>query len=295
MINPEVALAACRFLHDASAMLLFGAFAYLATLVPQELAWEVGRRLQSARVLLIALAVATTAAALPVQTALIGDGWPDALDPATVRAVLFETSVGGAWQAQAAAALLVAAALAVRAPYRQAATALAAGLLVMSLALTGHAVMQEGWLGLAHRVNDAVHVLSGGAWLGALVPLLLTLAALNDPERSGAAEMALRRFSSAGHVAVALVVLSGVINTILVLGRWPTDWSSPYQAMLAAKIALVVTMVGLALVNRYGFVPRLAAHRPAAVRAIRSGTIAELALGLGIIGLVSVFGMLAPT
>jgi putative copper resistance protein D len=151
--------------------------------------------------------------------------------------------------------------------------------------------MQEGWLGLAHHMNDAVHVLSGGAWLGALVPLSLTLAALNDPERCEPAEVALRRFSSAGHVAVALVVLSGVINTILVLGRWRTDWSSPYQAMLAAKIALVVTMVGLALVNRYG----LAAHRPDAVRAIRSNTIAELALGFGVIGLVSVFGLLAPT
>jgi putative copper resistance protein D len=109
VISPEVALAACRFLHDASAMLLWGAFAYLATLVPQDLASDVGRRLQSARVVQIGLAVATTAAALPVQTALIGDGWPDALDPAMLKAVLFETSVGGAWQAQAAAALLVAA------------------------------------------------------------------------------------------------------------------------------------------------------------------------------------------
>lgn len=295
MISPAVALAACRFLHDASAMLLFGASAYLATLVPRDLAWDVGRCLRFVRVVLIALAVATTAAALPVQTAVIGDGWPDALDPTTIRAVLFETSVGGAWRTEAVAALLVAAALAASAPYRQAVTALAAGLLVASLALTGHAVMQEGWLGMAHRVNDAVHVLAGGAWLGALVPLSLTLAALNDPERREAAEMALSRFSTVGHVAVALIILSGVINTILVLGRWPTDWSSPYQAMLAAKIALVVAMVCLAIVNRYGFIPRMAAHRPDVVRAIRSGTIAELTLGLGVVGLVSVFGMLAPT
>jgi copper resistance protein D len=293
--SPEVALAVCRFLHEASAMLLFGAFAYLATLVPRDLACVVGRRLRSARVILIALAAATTAAALPVKTALIGDGWPDAFDPTATRAVLFETSVGGAWQAEAGAALLLVATLAASAPYRQAATALAAGLLVASLALTGHAVMQEGWLGMAHRVNDAVHVLSGGAWLGALVPLLPILAMLNDPERCGAAEMALRQFSTAGHVAVALAILSGVINTILVLGRWPTDWSSPYQTMLAAKIALVVAMVCLALVNRYRFVPRMAAHRRDAAGAIRSNTIAELTLGLGVIGLVSVFGLLAPT
>jgi putative copper resistance protein D len=284
VIGSEAALAACRFLHDASAMLLWGAFAYLATLVPQDLAWDVGRRLQSARVVLIALAVATTVAALPLQTALIGDGWPDALNPTTIRAVLFETSVGGAWRTEALAALLVAAALTASAPYRHSVTAFAAGLLVASLTLTGHAVMHEGWLGLAHRVNDAVHVLAGGAWLGALVPLSLTLAALNDPERCGAAEMALRRFSTAGHVAVALVILSGMINTILVLGRWPTDWSSPYQAMLGTKIALVLGMVTLAIVNRYRFVPQVASHRSGAVRAIRLGTMAEMVMGLGVIG-----------
>jgi putative copper export protein len=48
--------------------------------------------------------------------------------------------------------------------------------------------MQEGWRGVAHRVNDALHVLSGGAWLGALVPLVPILAALNYPKQRKAAE-----------------------------------------------------------------------------------------------------------
>ena len=240
------------------------------------------------------MAVATTAAALPLETALIGEGWPAALDPTTIREVLFETSVGRAWQAQAVAAVLLGLTLAAPPGRRPTATALASGLLLAGLALTGHAAMHEGWLGVGHRFNDAVHVLSGGAWLGALVPLLPILRALGDPEQRRDAETALARFSTAGHGVVALVILSGVINTILVLGRWPTDWSSPYQAILAAKIALVAAMVCLAIGNRYGFVPRMASHRADAVRAIRTGTIAEMALGLSVIGLVSVFGMLEP-
>jgi putative copper resistance protein D len=294
VISPDAALVASRFLHDASTMLLWGAFAYLWKLVPQGLAWEVGRRLESARVVAIALAVGTTAAALPLETAMIGEGWPDALNSTTVRAVLFETSVGWAWQAQGVAAILVGVTVAASSARRQAATAVASGLLLATFALNGHAAMHEGWLGIAHRVNDAVHVLAGGAWLGALVPLLPTLGALDDPKHSTHAEIAIRRFSAAGHFAVALVVLSGVINTVLVVGRWPTDWSSPYQAMLDAKIALVGVMICLAIVNRYRFVPRLASDRPDAARAIRSDAIAELALGLGVIGLVSVFGMLEP-
>jgi putative copper resistance protein D len=64
--------------------------------------------------------------------------------------------------------------------------------------------------------------------------------------------------------------------------------------MLDAKIALVAVMVCLAIANRYHFVPRLASHRPDAIREIRSGTMAELTLGIGVIGLVSVFGVLEP-
>jgi putative copper resistance protein D len=294
VISPGAALIACRFPHDASVMLLWGAFAYLATLVPEALAREIEQRLEAFRVVAIIVAVATTAAALPLETAMIGEGWPDALDPTTIRAVLFETSVGWAWQAQAVAAILVGVTLAASSARRQAATALASGLLLASLALTGHAAMDEGWLGTGHRVTDAVHVLSGGAWLGALVPLLPALGALEDSKHHGDAERAIRRFSAAGHVAVALVILSGTINTILVLGHWPVDWSSPYQAMLDAKIALVAVMVCLAIANHYGFVPRLASDRPYAIREIRSGTMAELTLGVGVIGLVSVFGVLEP-
>jgi putative copper resistance protein D len=70
--------------------------------------------------------------------------------------------------------------------------------------------MQDGWPGVAHRVNDAVHVLSSGAWLGALVPLLIILWRVDIRE----ADLALRRFSTAGHVIVALVIASGVIDTL---------------------------------------------------------------------------------
>ena len=80
---------------------------------------------------------------------------------------------------------------------------------------------------------------------------------LDNAEFREEAGVALRRFSAAGQVIVALVIASGAINTILTLGRWPIDWTSPYQAMLAAKIALVAAMVGLALTNRYALVPKI--------------------------------------
>jgi putative copper resistance protein D len=275
-------------------MLLWGASAYVWTLVPRNLAQDIGRRLRFFGVLAIALAVATTFLFLPLETAFIGEGWGDALNLATVRDVLFETSVGRTWQLQAAAAVVLIAAVALPSRGRKAAITLASGFLLASVALTGHAVMGAGWFGIAHRMNDAIHLLSAGAWLGALVPLLAVFKAINDGAYGRDAEAALSRFSRAGYVAVALIVASGVINTVLVLGRWPTDWSSPYQAMLASKIMLVGVMVALAIVNRYRFVSRITWGGSGAVRPFQRRTVAEIVIGLCVVGLVSVFGMLAP-
>ncbi len=294
MNGPEAALAACRFVHDGAALSLWGAFGYLATLVPRALADETARRLRTFRLCAALAAIGATAAILPIEAAAIGDGWADLVDPAAVGAVLFETSVGRAWQAQAVAALLLAATLTLPAQSQPGGTAAASGLLLASLALTGHAATHEGWLGAAHRLNHVLHLLAGGAWLGALVPLVPILRALDDPSRRRDAGLALRRFSTAGHVAVALVIATGAVDTWLVLGRWPVKWGFPYEAMLAAKIALVLGMTALALVNRYILVPGMGRRRSAALRTLRHAIFTQVALGMAVIGCVSVFGLLEP-
>lgn len=293
-MDPDAALAVCRFAHDAAGMLLWGSFAYLAAVVPRGLAFEVAGRLEAVRRGAVVVAVAATAATLPVQAAAIGGFWADAVDPAMVRAVLFETGVGLAWQIQAAAAVALAAALAAPVRRRSGATALASAAMLATLPVAGHAAMHEGWLGLAHRLLDAAHILAAGAWLGALLPLLPVLRALDDPRRSSEAAVALRRFSTLGHGAVALVIATGVGNTMLVLGRWPLDAASPYQALLARKIALVAIVTLLAIVNRYAIVPRMAQHRGRSLALLELVTIAELGLAFVIVGCVGVLGLRDP-
>src|SRR5262249_29402031 len=154
-------------------------------------------------------------------------GWDGATDPATLAAVLFDTGFGQAWLCRAVLALALPV-LAVAWPRRIGAAASATGLLLASLALAGHAAMQNGVAGLLHRLHHAVPPLAGGFWLGALVPFLLCLPRLRDPELRRDAIQALRRFSGIGHIAVAAVLATGAVNAALVLGRFPTDWSSPY-------------------------------------------------------------------
>jgi len=167
-------------------------------------------------------------------------------------------------------------------------------MLLASLALSGHANMHEGVRGVLHHGNDALHILAAGFWLGSLVMLPSCLAHLARPATRPEATIALRRFSSAGHGAVALVLVSGIANTLLILGHLPLDASSPYQRLLALKIVLVMAMIGVALANRYVFMPRLGDDPVRAVARIRHGTFAELALGGGVLALVSWFGLLDP-
>jgi len=149
--------------------------------------------------------------------------------------------------------------------------ALLAWLLLGSLGLVGHAVMRAGALGWLNRLSHVIHLLAAGFWLGSLVPLIACLRSMTDPAISTNASVALRRFSGLGHVAVATVLATGVINTWLVLGRLPINFSSLYQAMLLAKTCLVAIMLGLALINRYVLVPCLQSV-PYSLRLLRWST-----------------------
>jgi copper resistance protein D len=103
----------------------------------------------------------------------------------------------------------------------------------------------------------------------------------------------LRRFSGLGHVAVAAVVATGMTNTALVLGSWPTDISSPYQFLLDIKVGFVAVMIGLAIVNRYLLVPQIR-YSSNAMLGLRFATLAEFALGGCVVALVSLFGTFPP-
>lgn len=293
-MTPEILLAVVRFLHDAALMGLWGASVYLLALVPSALSAQIAGRLAGSRLAAVVLVVLTTIAALPTQTALIGDGWPDAVSGTILWDVIRSTNIGTAWLAQGLAGVLLVAAQMVAPRWQLAATAIASGLGLVCLALSGHAVMNVGWRGIAHPLNDALHVLSAGGWVGALLPLLLILASARNKPFDADSATALRRFSNTGHVIVTLAILSGIANSIFIVD-WPLGWSSLYCVLLLIKIVAVLTMVGIAVANRYWFVPRIGRSRASAVHAIRVGTVIEIGLALTAILLVSIFGMLDPS
>jgi putative copper resistance protein D len=297
VIEPAEALIIMRAAAYGSAIVVFGCAYFLALLATPLVADALHKRLSHvARICGIVL-LASAIAALPLQAAQIGEGWPDALSPSMIGDLIGETGIGHITLSRIAlAAALLAFLFGKPDGLRQRALPiiLVCGLFIASLALSGHAVMHADGLGLAHRINHALHALAGAVWLGALIPLWHTVRRLRDAALRPSAVAVLARFSGIGALAVALSIATGSANTILVLGRWPLDWTSPYQTLLAAKISCVVAMLGLAALNRLWLVPRANTGNVQADAALAWTIAAEIVLGALVLMLVATFGTFEP-
>jgi putative copper resistance protein D len=287
------ALVLCRVLHYGSALILFGIGAFQGWLASPALAHSLDGVLWRIVRLAALLAFLSAVAWLLLASGEMGDGWRDVWNPATWYAVLADTDFGHVWQFHLLLAAVLAGLVLSRPGGHWRLLSVLAAFYLGGLGFIGHAVMLDGAEGWISRASHVVHLLAGGFWLGALAPLLLCLGKLGDAELRSDVSHALRRFSGLGHVAVAAVIASGIVNVALVLGQWPVDTSSPYQVLLLCKVALVAAMIGFAIVNRYLLVPRIGSSGTA-LHGLRFCTLAELVLGLCVVALVSLFGTLPP-
>ncbi|CAI0761929.1 copper homeostasis membrane protein CopD [Serratia quinivorans] len=283
----------CRFVHFAAVMLMFGTSLFTALLSPQRLSPYLTRDVRPLLVSCTWLAGLSAIALLAIQAGQMGDGWADTWRLDVWWAVL-GTTFGEVWRWHLGISLLALLSLWLAEPRRTQLLALLSTLLLVSMAFIGHAAMHDGALGVAHRFNHALHLLAAGYWFGSLLPLLVCLRYLAQPQSRSDAVTTLIRFSRWGHLAVALVVLTGVINSLIILGRWPLDVDSPYQRLLLFKTALVALMVMVALANRYAIVPAMSSMPQLAQRGLVLACWIEVGLGAGVLLLVSLFATYAP-
>jgi copper resistance protein D len=96
-----------------------------------------------------------------------------------------------------------------------------------------------------------------------------------------------------GYVAVALIALTGAINSSLLVGSLGAMVGTPYGRLLALKILLFLAMVVTALINRFRLAPRIA-HDAVALNVLYRSVGVEQGLGLCILAVVSVLGTWPP-
>jgi putative copper resistance protein D len=223
-----------------------------------------------------------------------------ALDPDTIGKVLFGTGFGRVWGWRLVLAVLtIGVCLAPKVRWRIPAILLLSLLLLVSLGWVGHAVEGQGVMRLVHQINQMVHLLAAGLWLGGLLPLAWLLGRARSA--SGAAWIPIARdvvprFSQMGYVAVALLAATGAFNTLLLVGSTQALVGSPYGRLLALKILLFLAMVAAALFNRVRLLPRLRREPQlsATIAALTRSVVFEQGLGLAILAVVSVLGTWPP-
>lgn len=230
------------------------------------------------------------------------------LDLPMIEAMILGTDMGFAFLVRSGLLLTgLAAILALR--NRQAALAFAAGCYgcaLVTLGWSGHAAATEGGLGLFHRLNNGIHLVSAGLWLGAIGRfLVLTFRCYKDPDEAKAHAVlkAMHAFAPMGISLVALVAVTGTVNSHLIFGlpNVAATFATPYGILLAIKLALVAAMVAFGA--HHARVSRGAAtavkdgnvYPAQALGALQRTLIAEFLLGLLVIGLVAVFGTMSPT
>jgi putative copper resistance protein D len=188
-----------------------------------------------------------------------------ALNPEVWSTVLLGTQFGHLWAFRLAIALAFCLSLLARRGITLTALdgipAALAALHLVSLAWAGHASAGTGAYVPIHLINDAVHLAVAAFWPGGLVPfaaLLLRLLKSEHPALRGIAARLTRRFSTTSLLAVAALSITGLLNSVFLIGDIQAVFTTPYGRLLLAKLVLFAAMLCIGAWNLLVLKPKFA-------------------------------------
>ncbi len=291
-----------RAVQYIAAALLFGLPAFLIYSAratrPLHLEWPRPALFWAAVVLAVA-----APAALVAHTAMMAGSLSDAIKPGTLGMMVTGMGLGMALAVRSAIALLAVAAIAMIGPGPRLWWVCAAlGLVVSaSFAWTGHGAATEGAGHGLHLASDILHALSASLWVGALAAFAALV--MWRPKESSVRDLALARalagFAGVGTFAIAVLLLTGLVNSAFLVG-WSGLWTlteTAYGRWFILKIVLFGLMLSLAAVNRFRLTPTFAAAgvwSSSVLGHLRQSLLVEFALSLAVLTIVAAMGTLAP-
>jgi len=304
----DAALAVTRAIHFGATMLVFGELVFVVLVAGPR--WRAAMSSANARDTLdrhvfafvawaLAIAAVSGLAWLVIEaTQMSGATIAQVLAEGTVSVVLRETEFGHVFVLRGLLWLALVASLVSmhrgRGNVPRAAAALAlvlAGAFVAMLADAGHAAAASGGtIRVLHLGADAAHLVAAAAWLGALPPLVQCLA--HAPPGEALARLA-TRFSALGIGCVAVLLASGIVNTLFLVGSFAALFGTAYGQLLDVKLALFAVMLGLAATNRSRLAPRLV-DMDNARRALARNASLEIMTGVAIVAIVGALGTMVP-
>lgn len=287
-----------RFIHFIAAILMCGMSIFAVVLSRGPFNYLISRYLNKGIFFCAIVTVLTTFGWMIAQAGLMGDGWEDSIDWGIWQGVL-GTSFGQIWRWEILLSVLLLLVLFFKSIKLRLNLILILSVLILGLhAFIGHAAMHDGLTGALHRINQFIHLISSAYWFGGLWPFLICIQFLrNKKELAEGMDKqivaSMMRFSRFGHIAVLLVIITGVVSAVTILPEWPFIYSgSEYQSLLWFKIILVVGMLLLAMINRYYIVPTI--KQKGRVNYLIINSWVELLLGSMAILSVAIFATYQP-
>ena len=289
-------IVASRLVHFAATALLLGAPLFRLAIAPREKSTGPGWELAAS----VAALLSGLGWFMGVAANMAGS-FADAVTPDILGAVAFDTRFGHLWIARLVVLIAIVAVQLVGKPARRRDIALAvlSAVFAASLVGVGHGMTGAGHgpeVAHIHMVADMVHLLCATAWIGGLFCLgYLLHTVLGGRTTVDAARAALRRFSGLGYWAVALLLITGCINALVMVPHPGSLISSDYGRALLLKLAFVVLMVAIALVNRLTLTPPIMAAADAkGVRGLWRSVLVEQGVAVLVLAAVAWLGTIHP-
>jgi copper transport protein len=173
--------------------------------------------------------------------------------------------------------------------------AVPAAFLALAPALGGHASVQSP-VALLFPL-DVAHVIAMSAWIGGLCVLLAVLPVatrrLAPPDRTRLLAAALPCFSAIALGCVAVLLVTGTIQSIVHIGSWSAVLDTAFGRAVLIKVVLLAMLIALGAVNRRRVVPALrrlaeAGSAPGAAGHLLRRTLrAEVALVVAVLGVTA--------
>ena len=164
---------------------------------------------------------------------------------------------------------------------------------LVALAYVGHSRSQAApWLGVP---VDVVHTAAASTWLGGLAALVFVVIPKVDTERGVAA---FDRFGRVAERAVAVLVVTGIIQMLRLHGNPLSMLTNRHGLLLIFKISLVALMLWLAARNRreLGAQRRRESTQPKTLRRLLvRASLIETAIGAVVLVITSVLVATTPT
>lgn len=132
-----------------------------------------------------------------------------------------------------------------------------AALMLVSQALASH----NSNIGLMGTISDWAHLMAASLWLGGLAQLAWIWIPRglkrSDEERLALTQHLIPRFSQLALVSVILILASGIYTALYHVPSWDGLFNSIYGRALLAKGLLLIPILLMAAVNRFGLMPKL--------------------------------------